>query len=179
MSKIKSAYTEGIVTQIKKKPLLTTILVGGIGYFAYKFINKKVTEVRQEGRIDTADTQGAAVSNVSPFNYTAFDNYWIAGKRYPTGYKILTDASVRGIAKNIYDSMGYITDDEDVVKAQIKRCNSKVKISQLSKMFTQIYKRDLITFLRDGVGVRPNAGLSKEILDEVLKYVNSLPTFTK
>jgi len=179
MSQVKEAYAEGILSQIKKRPLLTTILVGGIGYFGYKFINKKVTEVRQEGRVDTADTQGAAVSNVSPFNYAAFDNYWIAGKRYPVGYKIFTDASVRGIAKNIYDAMGYITDDENVIKAQIKRCNSKVKVSQLSKMFTQIYKRDLITFLRDGVGVRPNAGLSKEILDEVLKYVNSLPTFTK
>ena len=179
MSEIKSAYSEGIVAQIKKKPLLTTIIVGGLGYYAYKKISEKLTEFRQESRVDTADTHGAAVSNVSPFNYPAFDNYWIAGKRFPAGYKVLTDASVRSVAKNIYDAMGYISDDEDVIKAQIKRCNSKVKISQLSKMFTQIYKRDLITFLKDGVGVRPNAGLSKEVLDEVLRYVNSLPTFTK
>lgn len=179
MSEIKSAYEEGIVTQIKKKPLLTTLLVGGIGYFAYNFFSKKITEVRQESRVDTADTQGAAVSNVSPFNYTAFNNYWKAGNRLAAGYKILTDASVRGIVKNIYDSMGYVYDNEDVVKAQIKRCNSKVKIAQTSEMFTRIYKRDLISFLKDGVGVRPNAGLSKEVLDDVLKYVNSLPTFTK
>lgn len=178
MSEIKSAYQEGVAAQIRKRPLMTTLLAGGIVYFLYKKFGTAIKETFQESRVSTAATGGSQTSNVSPFIYTAFFNYWRAGKRLPAGYLILSQASLNSVVQNLYDSMGYISDKEDVTLAQIKRCSSKVQIAQVSEAFSIKYKRDLLEYLRNGVGVRWNAGLNKEKLDEVLRYVNSLPTFT-
>lgn len=179
MSEIKKAYEEGLTSQLTRRPILTTLFVAGAGYFLYRKIKGEIEEWRQEGRAESADTSGSSTSNVSPFNYTAFFNYWKAGNRLPKGYLLLTSATLDDIVKKIYDAMGYFYDNEDVVKAQIKRANNKIKIAQISERFTKKYNRDLLTFLKEGVGVRWNAGLDEDVLDSVLKYVNSLPTYTK
>jgi len=178
MSELKSAYQEGFSAQLRKRPILTTLIVGGIGYFVFKKFGGALSEAVQESRMDTAKTSGGATSNVSPFIYTAFWNYWRTGKRLPQGYLILSQPSLNSVVINIYDAMGYISDDEDVVIAQIKRCSSKVQIAQVSEAFTIRYKRDFLEFLKEGDGVRWKAGLDKDKLDEVLRYVNSLPTYT-
>lgn len=177
--KIKEAYEQGLVTRIEKRPIMTTLFLGGVVYFLYKKFGGAVTEYFQEKRQESADTTGGSTSNVSPFNYTAFNNYWKTGGRLPSKYAIFKDSVPTDIAKKIYDAMGYISDNDDVIKAQIKRCNSKVKVAQVSERFTQLYSRDLLTFLKEGVGIRWNAGLDAENLDAILKYVNSLPTYTK
>jgi hypothetical protein len=179
MSSIKQAYEEGFVTKIKRRPITTTIIVGGLVYFLAKKFGGAITEFVQEKREESADASGAATSNVSPFNYSAFFNYWKAGGRFPKGVLYFTSSTANDICKKIYDAMGYITDDEDIVKAQFKRANSKVKIAQISERFTQLYQRDLLTYIKDGVGVRWSAGLDPANLDTIIKYVNSLPTYTK
>lgn len=179
MSEIKKAYEEGLTSQLTRRPIITTLLVAGAGYFLYNRIKSAIDEWRQEGRAESADTSGSSTSNVSPFNYTAFFNYWKAGNRLPKSYKIFTSATAYDVAEKIYDSMGYTYDNEDVAKAQIKRANSKIKIAQVSEAFTKKYNRDLFTYLKEGVGIRWNAGLDEDELDNILKYVNSLPTYTK
>ena len=179
MSEIKKAYEQGLVAQIQNKPILTTLLVGGVGYFLYTKFKKVIDEAKAASRASSADTTGSDTSNVSPFNYAAFNNYWKSGNRLPKGYKVFTDASARLLANNIFDAIGYFGDDDDKIKAQFKACNSKVKVAQVSEAFTKMHSRDLITYIRDGVGVSPAAGMSDDTFQEVLKYVNSLPTYTK
>lgn len=179
MSEIKQAYQQGIVAQVQRRPILTTLLVGGVGYLLYDKFKKAIEEAKAESRTSSADTTGSASSNVSPFNYAAFNNYWKSGNRLPKGYKVFTDASARQLANNIYNAIGYFGDDDDKIKAQFKACNSKVKVAQVSEAFTKMHSRDLITYIRDGVGVSPAAGMSDDTFQEVLKYVNSLPTYTK
>ena len=69
MSDIKKAYEQGLVAQIQNKPILTTLLVGGVGYFLYTKFKKVIDEAKAESRTSSADTTGSATSNVSPFNY--------------------------------------------------------------------------------------------------------------
>jgi hypothetical protein len=177
MAKLTQAYEQGIVTQISKRPILTTLLVGGIGYLIFTKLSKKVQEVVDEKQQTKADTSGGATSNVSPWNWSAFNNYWLT--RFPKGYKIFTSDSVKTICENIYDAMGYFSDNDDIVKAQIKKCNSKVKVAQVAQRFSQMYSRDLFTFLKEGVGVRWNSGMDEANLNAIVDYVNSLPNYTK
>lgn len=179
MSEIKQAYEQGLVAQVSKRPILTTLFVGGVGYFLYNKFKKALEEARAESRTSSADTTGSATSNVSPFNYAAFNNYWKSGNRLPKGYKVFNDASARLLANNIYDAIGYFGDDDDKIKAQFKACNSKIKVAQVSEAFTKMHSRDLLTYIRDGVGISPAAGMSDNTFQEVLKYVNSLPVYTK
>lgn len=177
MAKIIDAYESGFVNQIAKRPILTTLLVGGIGYFIYTQVKDDIDAAKAEKKERDADTSSGATSNVSPWNWSAFNNYWLT--RFPKGYLIFTAASVETICKNIYDAMGYVSDNDDVVKAQIKKANSKVKIAQIAQKFSTMYKRDLLTFLKEGVGVRWNAGLDEDNLNAILTYVNNLPNYTK
>jgi len=48
MAKVTQAYEQGIVNQVTKRPILTTLLVGGIGYFIFTKLSKKVAEVVDE-----------------------------------------------------------------------------------------------------------------------------------
>lgn len=176
MSEIKEAYKKGLVSEISNRPVLTTLIVVGAGYYLFKKFKSTIDELVQEGRQSSADTSSSG-SNVSPFNWSAYFNYW--KPRLPKGYKILTQASINDIATKIYDAMGYFYDNEDVIKGQFKRINSKVKIAQLAEAFSKKYKSDLYTFIKDGVGVRWNSGLDEENLNSILKYIDGLPNYTK
>jgi hypothetical protein len=54
-----------------------------------------------------------------------------------------------------------------------------VKVAQVAQRFSQMYSRDLFTFLKEGVGVRWNSGMDEANLNAVVDYVNSLPNYTK
>jgi hypothetical protein len=177
MAQITEAYKEGIINRIKKRPITTTLVVGGLAYLIYTKLSTKVKEVIDTKQQTKADTSGGATSNVSPWNWSAFNNYWLT--RFPKGYMIFTSDSAKTICQNIYDSMGYFSDNDDVIKAQIKKCNSKVKVAQVAQRFSQMYSRDLFTFLKEGVGVRWNSGLDEANLNAIVDYVNSLPNYTK
>jgi threonine/homoserine/homoserine lactone efflux protein len=67
MSEIKKAYEQGLVAQIQNKPILTTLLVGGVGYLLYTKFKKVIDEAKAASRASSADTTGSDTSKCISF----------------------------------------------------------------------------------------------------------------
>lgn len=107
-------------------------------------------------------------NNKNPFSPV----YW---KTIP-GAKLITRNATNGLAKRIFDSMGYFSDDESGVFSVFSQLKYKSQVSWLSDIFQQNYKIDLLDFLKRGKGQLPQAGLSDTELQQIINIVNALPT---
>jgi len=87
----------------------------------------------------------------------------------------LTAASADAIAKQIYDSFGFFSDDENKFKDAFRKFKTQAQIAQVAKLFSQKYGKDLLEFIKNGYGPFPNAGLSSADYNDMLKQVTKLP----
>ncbi len=106
-------------------------------------------------------------NNKNPFSPV----YW---KSVP-GAKLITRNSTNNLAKRIYDSMGFFSDDEPQVFSVFSQMKYKTQVSWLSDIFQQNYKMDLLDFLKRGKGQLPQAGLNDTELQQIINIVNNLP----
>lgn len=107
-------------------------------------------------------------NNKNPFSPV----YW----KSISNAKLITRNATNGLAKRLYDAMGYFSDDEPAVFSVFSQIKYKTQISWLSDVFQQNYKIDLLDFLKRGKGQLPNAGLSDSELQQIINIVNALPT---
>jgi len=77
------------------------------------------------------------------------------------------------IAKQIYNSVGYIQDDWSQAFGAIKTMQTKVKISRLAEVFFELYKKDLLEWLRGETF--PADRFSYDEVAQAIKYVDKLP----
>ncbi len=97
--------------------------------------------------------------------------YW---KQIP-GAKLITKNATNALAKRLYEAMGYFSDDEPAIFSVFSQLKYKTQVSWLADNFQQIYKMDLLDFLKRGKGQMPQAGLSETELQQILNIVNTLP----
>jgi hypothetical protein len=97
--------------------------------------------------------------------------YW---KTIP-GAKLITRNATNSLAKRLFDSMGYFSDDESAVYSVFSQLKYKTQVSWLADIFQQNYKMDLLDFLKRGKGQLPQAGLNSDELQQILNIVNALP----
>jgi hypothetical protein len=157
-------------TQIKdsfvKNPLPWIVLAGGAIYLASRGV-KKVSELVSQGVQNKFETG----SKDNPFAWRAFFGALPQG----TKYTILTSASKEAIAKQIYDSFGFFSDDENKFKDAFRKLKTQAQVADIARYFSQKYSKDLLEFIKNGYGPFPNAGLSDADYNDVLKQVTKLP----
>lgn len=117
---------------------------------------------------DTTDLDSEAGSGLSFWS----PNFW---KSAPQGSLILTNAAAQADAKAIYNATGFFDDSEDNIKAVFRGLKTQSQASYLADTFQQVYKADLLAWLRGGIW--PADRLSDSDVNEINKFIKSLPKY--
>jgi hypothetical protein len=160
VSQIKDSFT--------RNPLPWVAIAAGAIYLATRGV-KKVSELISSGTVKKFETG----STGNPFAYRSFFAQIPKG----TSYLLLTGASANAIAKQIYDAFGVFSDDEIKVKDAFRKFKTQAQVAQVAQIFSNVYGRDLLAYLKDGYGFSPAAGLSDADYEEILKLVDKLPKY--
>lgn len=157
------------------------LLYGGGGLLAYfGFIRpillklgivKTIQQQEIEQKIDTA----LSSSTDNPFS----PNYWKDMSKKFGKLKVWNAASNTSRAKQIFDALGYFSDDEPAVYKVFKELPTKVHVSYFAEKFASIYKQDLFAFLKQGKGQLAQAGLNENELKTILDIVDQKPIYKK
>jgi hypothetical protein len=95
----------------------------------------------------------------------------------PVGSKLITRQTAENLAKRLYDSFGYFSDDEAGIYSVFSTLRTQSQVSFLADVFSQVYKEDLLEFMKRGKGLMYQAGLSDAELSSVIDKVNRLPKY--
>ena len=95
-----------------------------------------------------------------------------ANKGLKWGVILSQSSGLKTAAKNIYDSVGTLSDTPQQALAQFKKLKTKAQISQLCETFLSEYKRDLYFWLKDKFDTQDQ----KQALADIIEYVSSLPS---
>jgi hypothetical protein len=99
-------------------------------------------------------------------------------KQAPSGALLLTRKSAEYYAKQIYDAMGVFSDDESKVYGVFRAMKSQSQVSILCDVFQQVYKLDLLDYLKRGYSQWNSAsGLNENEINTVLQIVKQLPKY--
>lgn len=120
------------------------------------------------------DNQNFIDSEVNKANRSGTNTPWSPHyyKQFP-GAKIFTVSDSEMLAKQIWDSVGYLYDTPSKGAAAIKQCKTKTQVSFLAKRFYEKYGKDLLNWLNDKYDVMGQ----REYLRGMIDYVNSLPKY--
>jgi hypothetical protein len=162
---------KAIEKSIAEKPLQWLLVTGVLGTGLY-FLVKSIRPDKGERILEDAETD---VSKDNPFSYTQFLSQTI-----PAGTPLLKVETARAAAKQIYDSLNtFFNDDEDITIGVFSSLSSKVKVAQVCKEFFDMYKKDILEFLKTGAKTFDfgTGGLSKEDYQRILTIVSKKPKF--
>jgi hypothetical protein len=160
-----------IEKSIAERPLQWLLVTGVLGTGLY-FLVKSLKPNREKRILEDAETD---VSKDNPFSYTEFLSQTI-----PAGTSLLKVETARGAAKQVYGSLNtYFDDNEDVCIGVFSSLSSKVKIAQMCKEFFNMYKKDILEYLKTGSKTFDfgTGGLSKEDYQRILTIVSKKPKF--
>jgi hypothetical protein len=161
---------KAIEQSIADRPLQWLLVTGVLSTGLY-FLVKSLPD-REKRIVEGAETD---VSKDNPFSYTEFLSQTI-----PAGTSLLKVASARAAAKQIYDSLNtWFNDDEDITIGVFSSLSSKVKVAQVCKEFFDMYRKDILEFLKTGAKTFDfgTGGLSKEDYQRILTIVSKKPKF--
>lgn len=148
----------------KNKTIQTVLIIGGLYLLVVLPILKKL------GILKSAELAPAN----DPFAGSAF----LA--KVPTGTLLLTNAVATKLAKTIYDAFGFFGDDEAQVIGVFRQLKTQSQVASLAKKFNEIYKKDLIQYMRDGKqGIQNTywSGLSESIINNIKELVSKKPKY--
>lgn len=113
----------------------------------------------------------------SPLNKIFWRKYFYQSNVMAYGRKPITSSMLNKCTKNakdIFDSFGYLYDDEPKVKASFKNCINQSEVSLTAFEFSRLYSSDLLEYLSEGRGLMPQNGLNDSEIVEILNFVNKL-----
>jgi hypothetical protein len=149
------------------------VLTGG--YFLLKKVGRDVVLTPEE----KANKESKAVSKENPFSFAEF-----MSQPFPDGTPLIKVATAQANAKQIYNALsGYFFDDPDIIIGLFNSYKNKAQVSQMAQAFYNTYKRDLLTFLKNGnkkadwILANLTGGLSTEDYDRVITIVNKKSKF--
>lgn len=136
----------------------------------YKILSKfgivgaKTEEEKQEEEAQTINLN---------IDFKEWTNPNFYSKKAPKGYQVALIPKVGAdyIVNQIYDSVGYLNDDEEKMFAALKILRYKTQFSFVADRFRILKQKDLVAFLKDA--------FSTEELYPVWRYLEGLPTYKK
>lgn len=142
------------------KVAIAAVVLGGGYFLILRPIFQKI------GLIETkADRQRAeqekelGIGASSPFN----PNFY---KSAPAGAPLVTRATAESLARQMYDAIGTLTDDENAIYGALRTLKAKTQLSFVADVFAQKYNADLYQYLR--------RNLDDDEMDVVNNIANSL-----
>jgi hypothetical protein len=163
--------SKAIEQSVADRPLQWLLIAGVVGTAGYLAFRKLVPS-KDERIKESAETD---VSESNPFSYTKF-----LSQKIPAGTPLLKVATAQASAKQVYDSLNtYFDDDEDIVIGVFSSLSSKVKVAQMCQQFYNLYKKDILQYLKSGNKTFDfgTGGLSTEDYNRILTIVNNKPKF--
>lgn len=146
------------------------LLVGGV--LAFDVFKRIMEGLSLWDSQDTKDLDQLATDPNSWWN----PNYWQTVKPAGASYSYaITLSTAVAWAREIYNAIGPINDNEDAVFAVFKRCRTRANASYIAYAFQQTYGEDLLKWLRGGSW--PQDRLSDADVNEITKYINKLPKY--
>ena len=94
-------------------------------------------------------------------------------KSAPAGSTIPTSVTAQKIAKQLYDSVGFISDDPEEGLSAIKQVKTQAGVSYVVDTFNSLYRADLYTWLE----MHYDTAQQKYVLIRIADFVNSLPKY--
>lgn len=158
---------------MKKDNQQIIIYLAGAGllYFGIlkPVLNKLGITKSAEDRV--IENQTNLPNNINPFSPEFY-------KKAPGGSLLLKVSFADQLAERLHKAMGYFTDDEAVIFSVFRSLRTQSQVSFLSDRFQQIYKTDLLEYLKRGDNNwNPGAGLNESELNTVISIVNKLPKY--
>jgi flagellar basal body-associated protein FliL len=127
-------------------------------------VKDSAQETADKEVIQKAKEEASTIS--SPWNPAYYKNA-------PSGSLILSSATAKTIAKQVYDSVGYVSDNSDEALGAIKQCRTKTQVSFLADTFNKTYGKDLFSFMQTHFDLEQQIANLRAAVD----YVNSLPAY--
>lgn len=145
-------------------------IAAGIYLFAVRPLLQKFGIAKtKEDRL--VEAQGMLPNNANPFSPV----FWKTG---PAGTRILKVEPASQMAAKIYFAMGNFSDDESAIYGVFRSLGTQSQVSFLAARFADMYKVDLLEFLKRGRNqYNPASGLNADELAVVLNIVNQLPKY--
>lgn len=151
----------------------TVLLIAGGGlWLINKFFGKSAADTK-------AESEEKKLTDVEPSKNPLTESFKPLTKK-PAGTIIIrTTKTVPAVPAgyfskaviDIKNAIGTFTDDESKILASIKKAATKYEINIMSKLYTQLYKRDLLFDLKDNLN-------NKEMIP-ILSHINKLPLYIK
>jgi hypothetical protein len=168
------------MTLDKNQKELITIGAVVAGIVVIVLIGKKLADIVAGfggalGLTETEADKKAAAAVAATENKDYFSPSYL--KRAPLGTKVvlLTSASANAKAKRIFDAIGILTDNENEIVGAFNDLSTKSQVSFLAQAFKNLYKQDLLNFLRTKLDTQSQ----KDALISILKRLDKLPNYTK
>jgi len=142
----------------------SVVIIGGVYFLVILPILKKL------GIIKAPETSPIN----DPFSGVAF----LA--KIPVGTLLLTSATASKLAKIIYNAFGLFGDDEAAVIGVFRQLKTQSQVAALAKKFSEIYKTDLLEYMRNGKqGAQQTywSGLSESIINQIKDLVSKKPKY--
>jgi len=162
---------------LKEKLIENVVIIGVIYYFAVKPIFEKLGIVKSSSDTNVDDIASQSPSK-SAWSGDAFK------KAAPTKtILLLTSAAKKDYATKIFNALNsFWNDDENAVIAVFRALKTQSQVADLAQYFRTTYNSDLFDTLKNGTEYtktwRPlTAGLSNEIVAEIIKIVNAKPKY--
>lgn len=138
------------------------------GQGALEFLNLRDTkeEKKNNEMVNSTVDRESAKGNNSAWS----PNFY---KSAPYGTSFPVDAEIGSIAKQFWDSVGYLYDNPAQGMGAIRRCKSKAVLSKVAYFFNGLYNLDLLSWLQK----KYDTSTQKEILADMLRYADNLPKY--
>lgn len=122
--------------------------------------------------------QSEALNDKSPFSTNFWHAYFYAGGAKPNGRKPITNDLVKrtnDLSIEIHKCFGILEDNEEGIVSAFAKFRSQCEVSLVATTFEQKYGKGFFDYLRTGVGVSPQNGLSETDLSKLILFVYKLP----
>lgn len=166
----KAVLTKGATVKPIQFAIAGLIVIGG-GYFLLKKVGKDVILTPEEKAKKEADS----VSADNPFSFSEF-----MAQPFPAGTPLIKVATAQSNAKQVYNALsGYFFDSPDIIIGLFNSYKNKAQVAQMAQAFYLAYKRDILTFLKNGNKTFDfgTGGLSETDYNRIVTIVNKKSKF--
>jgi hypothetical protein len=156
----------------KNKIIINAVMILAIYFLFAKPILKFFRKPGKESY------QAEANDPQSPLNGNFWQRYFYIVGMTANGRRLLslgTYTKCRDAAKKIFDSFGYINDDETQFFGALNSLSSKSEVSLAASILEQKYNTSLLSLMNYGKGTLPQNGLSDGEINTAINFVNNLP----
>jgi hypothetical protein len=164
-SKKKKGSISGTKEKLTTSDVMPFVLIGG-ALLSWNIIQQILDKLGLGSDKNVRDEQTDPNSEWKPDYWRKFTSYTYA----------ITESQAGEFAKTIHNAFTVFQDDFNAIWSVIAQMRTKANVSFLNWKFIKEYNEDLLSFLTDGGGVLPWDGLSKKHMDQIINYVNNLPT---